>query len=228
MLDNRGVKNLQEAAIPARTVPNGALMTGNFPCGNGDGGQNSPEANVGTRAGIPVPVPFPVPTSNGKRRNLLPPSSQLTLTLIRLCILSVVPGSQPATSDHHRHGLVTVHFSRPRLHHHRTVPCALFHLLSSRRSPLFSSPAFLTSSAISLLALGCHLCGGLPSIPSMLLLHVDGEWGPAENGDGDNYLPTAGIGTGTGTKSEGEDREQGGIPRPRPAPPRPRPIDIPT
>ncbi|RYQ87722.1 hypothetical protein Ahy_B09g095259 [Arachis hypogaea] len=52
----------------------------------------------------------------------------------------------------------------------------------------------------------------------------DGEWGPAENtgnagnGDGGNYLPTAGIGAGTGTKFEGGDGEQGGIPRPGPAP----------
>ncbi|RYR61159.1 hypothetical protein Ahy_A04g018284 [Arachis hypogaea] len=50
--------------------------------------------------------------------------------------------------------------------------------------------------------------------------HVDGKWGPtentgnAENGDGDNYLPTTGIGTGIGINSGGGDGEQGGIPRP--------------
>ncbi|RYR38337.1 hypothetical protein Ahy_A09g043369 [Arachis hypogaea] len=54
-LQHRGVKNFQEAGIPVGTAPNGAPMAGNFPCEDGDGGQNSPEAGAGTRAGIPVP-----------------------------------------------------------------------------------------------------------------------------------------------------------------------------
>ncbi|RYQ89129.1 hypothetical protein Ahy_B09g095936 isoform C [Arachis hypogaea] len=48
----------RDAGIPAGTAPNGDPIVGNFSRGNGDGGQNSPEAGAGTLAGIPAPSPL--------------------------------------------------------------------------------------------------------------------------------------------------------------------------
>ncbi|QHO49205.1 uncharacterized protein DS421_1g11980 [Arachis hypogaea] len=134
-----GVKNSQEAGIPAGTAPNGAPMTGNFPCGDRDGGQNSPEANAGTRAGIPVPVPrAPQPPTSEFPVNPNSPSSLHSLRRPRLPASNLRPPSsrprhcpfQPAQTASSPHRPV------------RPVPFALFSsfaaLLVTSVSDLFS------------------------------------------------------------------------------------------
>ncbi|RYR61861.1 hypothetical protein Ahy_A04g019098 isoform A [Arachis hypogaea] len=52
---SRDGKTPRDAGILVGTAPNGDSTVGNFPCGDGDGKQNSPEAGAGTQARIPAP-----------------------------------------------------------------------------------------------------------------------------------------------------------------------------
>ncbi|XP_020963429.1 uncharacterized protein LOC110265030 [Arachis ipaensis] len=169
----RGVKNPQEAGISAGTAPNEAPIAENFSCGDGDGGQNSPEADAGTQAGIPVPIPvfstipeykkltlllFPVPTSHFQHRAphlLFNSAPLLAKPFVSLCTLPLYslrrPSQQPPTTidTPTRHCLFQPAHTASLPHRPvRPIPFALF-----PSSPLFYSPAFLTSSAISFLSL---------------------------------------------------------------------------
>ncbi|RYR61860.1 hypothetical protein Ahy_A04g019098 isoform C [Arachis hypogaea] len=55
---SRDGKTPRDAGILVGTAPNGDSTVGNFPCGDGDGKQNSPEAGAGTQARIPAPHPL--------------------------------------------------------------------------------------------------------------------------------------------------------------------------